>query len=60
MKLQNYDVNEVVEKVAHEEENQLPEEEKKTPEPLPEGEPSPFSPEIDTGWLKEKGFRKIV
>jgi hypothetical protein len=38
----------VVEKVVHDEENQLPEEEKKTPEPLPEGEPSPFSPEIDT------------
>lgn len=48
----NFDLNEVVEKVVHEEENQIPEEEKRTPDPLPEGEPSPFSPAIDTDETK--------
>ena len=48
MKLQNYDLSEVIEKVVDEEEDQFPEEEKSTAEPLPEGEPSPFSPAIQT------------
>lgn len=55
MELQNYDVNEVVEKVVSDEENQLPEEEKEPPEPLPEGEPSPFSPAIDTDNMAFQG-----
>jgi hypothetical protein len=53
----SYDLNEVIERVTHEEENQLPEEEKDTPEPLPEGEPSPFSPAIDTDDTDDQAFQ---
>ncbi|KAG0505017.1 hypothetical protein M758_N004200 [Ceratodon purpureus] len=52
-----YDVSEVVEKVVHDEKNQLPEEDKKTPEPLPEGEPSPFSPAIETDETEAEAFQ---
>lgn len=55
--MQSYDLNEVIERVTHEEENQLPEEEKDTPEPLPEGEPSPFSPAIDTDDTDDQAFQ---
>lgn len=47
----------MIERVTHEEENQLPEKEKNTPEPLPEGEPSPFSPAIDTDDTDDKAFQ---
>ena len=57
MELQGYDVSEVVEKVVHDEKNQLPEEDKKTPEPLPEGEPSPFSPAIETDETEAEAFQ---
>jgi len=53
----DYDINEVVEKVIHEEENELPADQK-VPEPLPEGGSSPFTPadeNTDGPFVDEEG-----